>query len=141
MNKYLGVKLIEAEPMNLGDYNKFKGWDIPKDEERNKEGYKVKYSDDYISWSPKSAFEVAYKQINGLNFGLAVEGLKKGYRLQRKGWNGKGMWLEAQFPDACSKMTHPYLFMNIPECEEGIRRLPWQPAQVDIFSEDWQVVE
>ena len=61
MEKYLGVKLIEAEPMNLGDYNKFKGWDISKDEDPKKEGYKVKYSDSYISWSPKEEFEKSYK--------------------------------------------------------------------------------
>jgi len=63
MNKYLGVKLIEAEPMNLGDYNTFKGWRIPADECPLKEGYKVKYSDTYISWSPKDVFEAAYMQV------------------------------------------------------------------------------
>jgi len=60
MQKYIGVKLIEAEPMALGDYNKFKGWTIPEDEDPAREGYKVKYSDDYISWSPKDVFEKSY---------------------------------------------------------------------------------
>lgn len=60
MKKYLGVKLIEAEPMSLGDYNDFKGWVIPPDEDPKSEGYKVKYSDDYISWSPKEEFEKYY---------------------------------------------------------------------------------
>lgn len=67
MNKYMGFKLIEAEPINLGDYNKFKGWDIPKDENPLKEGYLVKYSDDYISWSPKEVFESAYMQVGDNN--------------------------------------------------------------------------
>ena len=52
-----------------------------------------------------------------------------------------GMEVEAQFPDKNSKMTHPYLVMVIPGCEEGIRRLPWQPAQVDLFSCDWSILD
>lgn len=64
MNKYIGTKLIEAKPMNLGDYNKFKGWTIPEDEDPKREGYLVKYSDDYISWSPKEVFEKAYLEVD-----------------------------------------------------------------------------
>lgn len=60
MKPYIGCKMIKASPMNLGDYNKFKGWDIPKDEDPLKEGYLVQYSDDYLSWSPKDVFEAAY---------------------------------------------------------------------------------
>ena len=63
MDKYIGVKLIAAEPMNLGDYNKLRGWNIPKDEDPAKEGYKVVYPDGYISWSPKDIFEKAYMKI------------------------------------------------------------------------------
>ena len=66
-NNYYGKvyrnKKIEAEPMTRGAYNEFKGWKIPEDENPNDEGYIVKYSDDYISWSPKSAFEEAYSKI------------------------------------------------------------------------------
>lgn len=64
MNHYIGAKLIEAKPMNLGDYNKFKGWTIPEDEDPKREGYLVKYSDDYISWSPKEVFEKAYLKVD-----------------------------------------------------------------------------
>jgi len=47
------------------------------------------------------------------------------------------MTLRAQRPDQNSKMTHPYLYMTVPDCEEGTRKLPWQPSQVDLFAEDW----
>jgi hypothetical protein len=67
MNKYIGTKLIEAKEMNLGDYNKFKGWTIPKNEDPKTEGYMVKYSDDYISWSPKDVFEKSYMQVGDNN--------------------------------------------------------------------------
>ena len=83
MKKYIGVKLIEAEPMNLGDYNKKRGWPIPDDENPLREGYLVKYSDDYISWSPKEIFEEAYRTTDGMNFGLAIEAVKKGLKFDK----------------------------------------------------------
>lgn len=57
---YFGAKAIKAEPMNLGDYNKLRGWTIPENENPAKEGYLVEYPDGYISWSPKEVFEDAY---------------------------------------------------------------------------------
>lgn len=62
LKKYVGVKLIEAKPMTRGDYNKYRGWTIPEDENPNDEGYLVKYSDDYVSWSPKRVFDEAYRE-------------------------------------------------------------------------------
>ena len=62
MKKYVGVKLIEAKPMTRGDYNKYRGWTIPEDENPNDEGYLVKYSDNYVSWSPKGVFDEAYRE-------------------------------------------------------------------------------
>lgn len=62
-NKYIGIKKIEAEPMTRGEYNGFRGWGIPKDENPSDEGYIVKYSDGYVSWSPKDVFEKAYSRI------------------------------------------------------------------------------
>lgn len=66
MKDYIGVKKISAEPMTRGDYNAFKGWTIPDNENPDDEGYLVKYSDDYISWSPKKQFEEAYREV-GVN--------------------------------------------------------------------------
>lgn len=60
MQKYIGVKLVEAKPMTRGDYNKFRGWTIPADENPNDEGYVVKYEDGYVSWSPIEVFNKAY---------------------------------------------------------------------------------
>ena len=58
MKYYIDVKAIEAEPMNLGEYNKFRGWTIPENEDPSREGYLVKYpADGHITWSPKEIFE------------------------------------------------------------------------------------
>jgi hypothetical protein len=58
--KYIGVKLIEAEPMTRGEYNDFRGWIIPPNENPADGGYKVVYPDGYVSWCPKEQFDVAH---------------------------------------------------------------------------------
>ena len=63
MQKYVGVKLVEAAPMTRGDYNIMRGWTIPADEDPNDEGYQVVYSSGYVSWYPKDEFEKQNKQL------------------------------------------------------------------------------
>ena len=63
MKNYIGIKKVEAKPMNRGDYNKYRGWTIPENENPADEGYLVKYPDGYESWSPKQQFEEAYSEI------------------------------------------------------------------------------
>ena len=64
MKKYIGTKLIEAKPMTLGEYNKYRGWTIPPDENPDDPGYLVKYPDSYVTWSPKNVFDSAYLQVD-----------------------------------------------------------------------------
>lgn len=59
MQKYIRCHIVEAEPMTRGDYNKFRGWEIPANENPADEGYKVVYPDGYVSWCPKAQFEAA----------------------------------------------------------------------------------
>lgn len=62
MEKYLGVKLIEAEPAIKG-WNSFENGEKNFSAEMLEEGYKVVYEDGYTSWSPKEVFEKAYMKI------------------------------------------------------------------------------
>ena len=55
--KYIRMHQVEAEPMTRGDYNKYRGWEIPANENPADEGYLVTYPDGYISWCPKAQFE------------------------------------------------------------------------------------
>lgn len=68
MEKYIGVKIIAAEPMTRGLYNIQRGWTIPNDENPEDEGYYVKYPDGYVSWSPKKTFEKAYRVLDDETF-------------------------------------------------------------------------
>jgi len=70
-----------------------------------------------------------------LSFSKALKELKKGKMLQRAGWNGKGMYIKAQFPDEFSKMTLPYIYMRTADHNF----VPWLASQTDILSEDWMV--
>ena len=72
-----------------------------------------------------------------MNFGDALVNLKNKIRMQRQGWNGKGMYIELQVPDKNSKMTLPYLYMKT--AQEDL--VPWLASQTDILSNDWLVFE
>ncbi len=52
MKNYIGVKIVKAEPQ-------------AKD---GRTGYKVVYSDGYVSWSPKNVFEKAYRELDCADF-------------------------------------------------------------------------
>jgi len=71
-----------------------------------------------------------------MTFGEAVKALEEGRKVQRVGWNGKGMYLELQVPDEHSKMTLPYIWMWT-ACEN---RVPWLASQTDILAKDWNIV-
>lgn len=80
-----------------------------------------------------------------MDFGQAIQLLKEGKKVARRGWNGKGIFIELQRPDDQSKMTHPYIYIdttnlqtNNPEAPKG--RVPWLASQTDMLSEDWELV-
>lgn len=74
------------------------------------------------------------------DFGWALEKLRGGQKVQREGWNGKGMWLALVanpglhvhgFPHA------PYVGMKTADD----KFVPWLCSQTDLLAEDWQIVE
>jgi hypothetical protein len=71
-----------------------------------------------------------------VNFGDALEALRLGRQVQRAGWNGKGMWLALQVPDANSKMSLPYIYMSTVTGD----LVPWLASQTDLLAEDWSAV-
>lgn len=83
------------------------------------------------------------QNIDGFGFGIALDILKKGGKVRRTGWNGRGMWVEMQHPDAHSKMTLPYLYLNYPDNALNTpgARVPWLASQTDILATDWEVAQ
>lgn len=70
------------------------------------------------------------------DMGEALKRLKNEKKVQREGWNGKGMWLMLQVPDEHSKMSLPYIYMKTADD----KLVPWIASQTDILAEDWREV-
>lgn len=77
-NVYESHKRVMRTPMNRLDYNVYRGWDLPDDEDGSDEGYLVEYldggkpndkrHDGYISWTPKAQFDNGYTEVKEDSF-------------------------------------------------------------------------
>lgn len=65
MKSYIGTKTVKAEPCEFGTACDRLGF-VPGNQNRSsdEQGYFIEYPDGYRSWSPKEAFEKAYKIAN-----------------------------------------------------------------------------
>lgn len=167
---YIGTKSVLATTMTRGEYNDYRDWQIPENEDPNEQGYLVEYMDGgkpnderhkgYISWSPSDVFERSYKppKLNSnLSFGEALEHLKKGAKVARLGWNGKDQYVVAQ---AANEVESTYIWNphNKAHAEKIGGRIKvaayctlktaqdtlamgWVPSTGDLFAEDWMVLE
>lgn len=68
--------------------------------------------------------------------GWAVKQMQDGQMVARQGWNGRGMWIALQVPDANSKMTLPYVYM----CTAQGHLVPWLCSQSDLLATDWEII-
>lgn len=158
MKKYIGTKMVQAEPAYRYWLEGDEKLIVAHDEENPKrvkdataceDGYKVRYSDGYVSWSPKEVFEKAYRPTDGMTFGLAIEAAKMGKRIARKGWNGKNQYVEL----ACgiSYVNSEQLIVNVDHQNIGNKafvfvgtsgvQMGWLASQADMLADDWYVVE
>ena len=169
MQRFIGTKTILARALTRGEYNAYRGWNPPAGEDQSTQGYLVEYTDGgtpndprhvgYISWSPKEQFDNAYRPCEAMTFGLALEALKRGQRVARAGWNGKGMWLAlscdrsrtipaAAFwspSNVAYAMTQPNGQATVLPCitmktATGEILMGWLASQTDMLAEDWQIV-
>lgn len=148
MHPYIGTKLITARPMTRGAYNEYRGWTIPADENPEDEGYLVKYSDNYVSWSPKDAFDEAYRPTNAMNFGLAIEAAKKGKKIARLNWNGKGQYVflahDVEFHTNADLSAFADTDVEVHDLlviktSQDIFQPGWLATQSDILADDWYI--
>jgi len=85
-----------------------------------------------------------------MNFGEALNALKKGFAVTRKGWNGKGMYLyfvtENHYP-AVTEIAKkqfgeivPYTsYIALKTAQDKV--VPWVASQCDLLEEDWEMIE
>lgn len=89
MEMYVGMKALYARSMTRGEYNTFKGWTIPADENPDDLGQIVQYSDGYISWTPQAQFTAAYTSVSANRPAPAVTSFLDRMRNERAELNEK----------------------------------------------------
>ena len=85
-----------------------------------------------------------------MDFGQALIQLREGFKVQRIGWNGKGMWISLVPGDQwglgsgqnydsghISSKLLPWIGMKT----AGGEFVPWLASQTDILATDWQIVD
>lgn len=70
-----------------------------------------------------------------MKIGDAIEHMKRGGHVHRRGWNGRGQHLGLQGPDFQSVNTQPYIYIVTVQGD----RIPWVASQSDLLADDWDV--
>jgi len=142
VKRFIGVKELYAQKMNRREYNQYRKWEMPHDEDGADEGYLVEYiggqknhpeHKGYIAWLPKNELERDYRPADGMTFGLAIEALKRGHKVTRPGWRKK-MGIFIAYKKGFE--TSPFLQMS---SDDGYKQV-WQISQIDVLAGDWQIV-
>lgn len=162
MERFTVNESVFATPMTRQAYNDLRGWTLPDDEDGDDAGYLVERQHDglaanhhafkgHISWMPDVLFHRVYRD-KGLDFGGAVNALKRGKRVTREGWNGKGMFLFLVpgstfsvnrapllgiYPEGTQINYQPHIDMKT--AQDTV--VPWLASQSDVLAEDWMILE
>lgn len=159
MKQYIGTKIIQAEPAKrywmpigakvIAGEHEMVQQEVVASAVSCDEGYRVRYPDGYTSFSPKEVFEKAYRLTDHMNFGLALEAAKMGKKIARKGWNGKGQYVE--LASSISYVNADNGIVNVLHQNIGNKalafvgtsgvQLGWLASQADMLADDWYIVE
>ena len=160
--RYIRLNAVDAEPMKFGEFKekfpKSGGANVERGAED--EGYVITYRkgepNEYVSWCPKAEFEAVIRPVGGMTFGEAIELMKRGKKVARAGWNGKGMYLwilpEAEIKREWCKdrrLIEAFGDRDTLPCLGAVRMFTadkkvltgWLASQTDMLAEDWQIVE
>ena len=72
---------------------------------------------------------------NGVPFGQAIEALKKGKRVQRKGWNGKGLFIAMQVPSDIDVETIVPKMHSLPQSVKDVFAERFKNSNLDVKAE------
>lgn len=86
---------------------------------------------------------------NSMTFGAAIELVRLGHRLRRKGWNGKNQYIE--LAEYVSYVNRKGQIVNVKHDTMGNAaiafvgtsgvQLGWLASQADMLSDDWELVD
>lgn len=158
---YITTKMVHMIPMTRQEYNDLRKWSLPANENGDDAGYLIENLEGgeanvpgytgYVSWSPKAQTDKSYREVNGLTLGMAMEAVKKGYAVARKGWNGVDMFIyyvpAGKYPAHTgvarahfgSDALVPYnSYLAIKTSNNTVS--PWAPSGSDAIGDDWFIV-
>ena len=79
-----------------------------------------------------------------MNFGEAIEKMKQGHLMQRRGWNGKGMYIYLEegrhlplipgIEKGSTRFYDPAICMYT---AQGTHQSGWLASQADMLADDW----
>lgn len=89
------------------------------------------------------------KYAGSMNFGLAIEAMRNGYKVRRRGWNGKNQHIE--LASAISYRSPSGEIVNADHDNIGNRaiafcgtsgiQMGWLASQADMLADDWELVK
>lgn len=121
MDKFIGVKLIEAAPAHQDAVA----------------GYAVRYQNGYESWSPKEPFDQAHQPVTAMSFGVALEMLRVGHAARRREWDESSYIYIHHKP---GRVPERVLLMHV--VWSGTEKIyHWVPTESELLACDWQLIE
>lgn len=109
-----------------------------------------------------TSLNLADDRDNSMTFGNAIEAMKEGKRVARRGWNGKNMFIFLtrgsrldlnDFPASSQKMLSIKITGSVGldqliindhidmKTADGSITIGWTASQADMLSDDWFIVE
>ena len=167
MKKYIYRKVIHAVPTKMVNGCPWpEGLPLPEISEtpqidehcgstcevRIEDGYMFTTSKDdrYPQYMTAAEFEKVCRSADDMTFGDALDALKQGQRVARKGWNGKDMYVflayEADFVtdadiSAFDQLAVEVGDMLVMKTAQNTLQPGWLASQADMLAEDWYIVE
>ena len=168
MKNYICTKMIYAVPVKMVNGMHWPDGlplpEVPKISESNDEcccnnnrlliedGYMYTSSPDdkYPQYMSKEDFDKMCRSMEDMAFGDALEAMKCGERVARKGWNGKGQYVFlAHEPDFVTDADiSAFDQMEVEVCDVLVLKtaqdkfqVGWLATQTDMLAEDWYIVE
>lgn len=96
-------------------------------------------SDDFVIADEKNCPELGGEAT--FSFSEAIKYLKRGIKVTRKGWNGKGMYIRLIMPGNACCDTYPMQPCIGMKTADHKMQPGWLASQADMLADDWMFAE
>lgn len=145
-----GFEIVESSAcVSAENYDETMGRAICMEKIKDKVWYLLGFLLQTAVHGVKKTETEADRPAYGMTFGVAIEAAKKGKRIARKGWNGKGQYVE--LAKAISYKSPTGAVVNAEHDAIGNQALAfvgtsgvqmgWLASQADMLADDWEIVE